>query len=414
MAAGFSILLPGGYELPLFADRRSDDQHDHLSVRLVGGTPFTIQRWSTRRGHHCLFCLRSPWFVVVIRRSKFRDHPFHDFLSGNRLFVHDGVSKHLLFFRPNFRTVCSSRTTIRIPLRLLSIRFLVFGVPSFCRSSTRHHFSDGRSASCALKWIYPQSPTKFCHPQESLPCSVGCTSLSCSSTVALPLAMSSVYAPAGPPAAGALAGGRVGSGVVAQPRHGAGVGFHEGRITRWPDALPMHLCDWASFAVIIALVWRGQLAYELAYLWGLSGTFQAVLTPDLTETLPNPFFIGFFVDHCGIIVSVLFLTWGLGMRPTPEPCRGRVVGARFTWCARVRWTGSVTANYGYLRRQAAHQFVARLFRAVALVHPDFGRDDGRVFHGVLCAVLVCPGGVRERLGERPSLGTTGAMRRPED
>ena len=94
-------------------------------------------------------------------------------------------------------------------------------------------------------------------------------------------------------------------------------GFHEGTILRWPDALPMHLCDWASFAVIVALVWRGQLPYELAYLWGLAGTFQAVLTPDLAYTFPNPFFIGFFVDHCGIIVSVLFLTWGLGMRPCP-------------------------------------------------------------------------------------------------
>ena len=111
-------------------------------------------------------------------------------------------------------------------------------------------------------------------------------------------------------------------------------GYHEGRITRWPDALPMHLCDWASCAVIIALIWRGQLAYELAYLWGLSGTFQAVLTPDLTEAFPNPFFIGFFVDHCGIIVSVLFLTWGLAMRPEAGcGLAGVGAGVRFTCCA---------------------------------------------------------------------------------
>ncbi len=138
-------------------------------------------------------------------------------------------------------------------------------------------------------------------------------------------------------------------------------GYHEGRITRWPDALPMHLCDWASFAVIIALVWRGQLAYELAYLWGLSGTFQAVLTPDLTETFPNPFFIGFFVDHCGIIVSVLFLTWGLGMRPkpgaVPRACGWSQV---YLVCA-----GTVDylfrANYGYLRAKTAHHSLLDYF-----------------------------------------------------
>lgn len=131
-------------------------------------------------------------------------------------------------------------------------------------------------------------------------------------------------------------------------------GCHEGRITRWPDALPMHLCDWASFAVIIALVWRGQLAYELAYLWGLSGTFQAVLTPDLNETFPNPFFIGFFVDHCGIVVSVLFLTWGLAMRPQPGAVwRALAWSQVYMVCAGlVDW--ALHVNYGYLRAKPLH------------------------------------------------------------
>ncbi len=131
-------------------------------------------------------------------------------------------------------------------------------------------------------------------------------------------------------------------------------GVHMGTLLRWQDALPMHLCDWASFAVIVALVWRGQLEYELAYLWGLAGTLQAVLTPDLAYTFPNPFFIGFFVDHCGIIVSVLFLTWGLGMRPRPGAV-WRVWGWTqvYVLCAAlVDWSCNV--NYGYLRAKPLH------------------------------------------------------------
>ena len=126
-------------------------------------------------------------------------------------------------------------------------------------------------------------------------------------------------------------------------------GVHEHTITRWQDALPMHLCDWASCAVIIALVWRGQLAYELAYLWGLAGTFQAVLTPDLAQTFPNPFFIGFFVDHCGIIVSVLFMTWGLGMRPRPGSVL-RVWGwtQGYVVCVPRLVDWLTRTNYGYL------------------------------------------------------------------
>ena len=134
-------------------------------------------------------------------------------------------------------------------------------------------------------------------------------------------------------------------------------GFHEHTILRWQDALPMHLCDWASAAVIIALVWRGQLAYELAYLWGLAGTFQAVLTPDLEQTFPNPFFIGFFVDHCGIIVSVLFLTWGLRMRPRPGSVL-RVWGwtQGYVACAGlVDWTyRRYDLDYGYLAHKPLH------------------------------------------------------------
>ena len=131
-------------------------------------------------------------------------------------------------------------------------------------------------------------------------------------------------------------------------------GVHMGTLTRWQDALPMHLCDWASFAVLAALIRRGQLAYELAYLWGLAGTFQAVLTPDLAVTFPNPLFIGFFVDHCGIIVSALFLTWGLGMRP-----RTGAVWRVFGWtqvyvvCAgMVNWL--CRTNYGYLAHKPVH------------------------------------------------------------
>ena len=139
------------------------------------------------------------------------------------------------------------------------------------------------------------------------------------------------------------------------------LGIEQHRITRWQDGLPMYLCDWASFAVIVALVWRRQLVYELAYFWGLAGTLQAVLTPDLAEQFPNPFFITFFVDHCGIIVGVLFLTWGLEMRPRPGS-----VWRVFLWsqvylvCAGgINWL--CATNYGYLANKPQHSSLLDYF-----------------------------------------------------
>ncbi len=132
---------------------------------------------------------------------------------------------------------------------------------------------------------------------------------------------------------------------------------HVGAIKYWANALPMHLCDWAAFAVIIALLWRRQLPYELAYLWGLSGTFQAVLTPDVSESPLNPLFISFFVSHCGIIISVLFLTWGLGMRPKPGAViRAWLCSQVYLVCAGlVDWLfNAYNPNFGYLAAKPPH------------------------------------------------------------
>ena len=93
--------------------------------------------------------------------------------------------------------------------------------------------------------------------------------------------------------------------------------IHMGRLTHWPSALPMQLCDWATIVVIAALLWRRQQAYELAYFWGLSGTVQALLTPNVSTPITDPLVLSFFIGHSGIVVGVLFLTWGLDLRPLP-------------------------------------------------------------------------------------------------
>lgn len=130
----------------------------------------------------------------------------------------------------------------------------------------------------------------------------------------------------------------------------------------WPDLLPMHLCDWATFTIAVALLRRGQIWYELAYFWGLSGTLQAVITPDLPEVDAVRVWT-FFIGHSGIIAGVLFATWGLKMRPQFP---GSLLRA-FAWlqfyavCAGlVNW--QCGTNFGYL---AAKPHSASLLDALA-------------------------------------------------
>jgi hypothetical integral membrane protein (TIGR02206 family) len=113
-------------------------------------------------------------------------------------------------------------------------------------------------------------------------------------------------------------------------------------------ALPMQLCDWAMFAVIAALVTLRCAVYEVAYFWGLAGTLQAILTPNLQEGFPSLWFFSFFLAHSGIVVGVLYLTAVEGLRPRPGSIARAMLWSEAYLGAALMvndWTG---ANYGFL------------------------------------------------------------------
>jgi hypothetical integral membrane protein (TIGR02206 family) len=115
------------------------------------------------------------------------------------------------------------------------------------------------------------------------------------------------------------------------------------------NALPLNLCDWALVALVAALLTRDQLAYELGYFWGLGGTLQAVITPDLPYDFPDPQFLFFFGEHGGVIAALLYLTLGTGLRPRPSSL-ARVAVATLFYAAvagSVDWL--LGTNYGFLR-----------------------------------------------------------------
>ena len=82
--------------------------------------------------------------------------------------------------------------------------------------------------------------------------------------------------------------------------------------------LPLHVCGVANLVTAATLLFRNRRTYEIAYFWGLVGSANAVITPGAIETgFPSWRFFQYFIAHSGIVVGVLYATWGLGMRPTP-------------------------------------------------------------------------------------------------
>src|SRR5205823_8991569 len=86
-------------------------------------------------------------------------------------------------------------------------------------------------------------------------------------------------------------------------------------VTTWYRMLPLQLCDWAMAVIIVAL-WTGNRRWlEVAYFWGIGGTLQALITPNLRYGFPDLRFISFFVAHSGIIIGIVFLMLIYGFRP---------------------------------------------------------------------------------------------------
>jgi hypothetical integral membrane protein (TIGR02206 family) len=84
---------------------------------------------------------------------------------------------------------------------------------------------------------------------------------------------------------------------------------------RFPDGLPLQLCDVALWLAVGAGLTARRGLLELGWYWGVAGASMALLTPDLWApcwTYPT---IYFFIAHCGMVATLLYLPWSGQARP---------------------------------------------------------------------------------------------------
>jgi hypothetical integral membrane protein (TIGR02206 family) len=116
--------------------------------------------------------------------------------------------------------------------------------------------------------------------------------------------------------------------------------------------LPLQLSDAVTF-VSVAALWRPDepLLVELVWFWALSASVQAVLTPDLQRTFPDPLYFTYFATHSGAIAAACLLV--AGMRRAPRPgavLRVYAITAAFAIVAGLA-TVLTGGNYMFLRRK---------------------------------------------------------------
>ena len=86
---------------------------------------------------------------------------------------------------------------------------------------------------------------------------------------------------------------------------------------RFPEALPLQMCDLSLWLTVAAAITLKPGLFELAWYWGAAGASMALLTPDLWAPLCSYPTIYFFIAHGGLITILLFLTWTGLARPRP-------------------------------------------------------------------------------------------------
>jgi hypothetical integral membrane protein (TIGR02206 family) len=119
-------------------------------------------------------------------------------------------------------------------------------------------------------------------------------------------------------------------------------------VAAWQKMLPMQLCDWAMVVIIVAL-WTGSRRWlEVAYFWGIGGTLQALITPNLRFGFPDLRFISFFIAHSGIIIGIIFLMLIYGFRPGPIGILRTIAWTEFYFVIAFTVDLLTGENYGFL------------------------------------------------------------------
>jgi len=128
----------------------------------------------------------------------------------------------------------------------------------------------------------------------------------------------------------------------------------------WSTSLPLALCNMAVLVAGTACLSLVPALVELTYFWGLAGTLQGVLTPDLSVGFPHLVFFQYVVGHVAIVTAALFLVVGMRIEPRPGAV-WRVFAITVGYAMFVGLVDAVTgADYMFLRSPPAEWTLLRV------------------------------------------------------
>jgi hypothetical integral membrane protein (TIGR02206 family) len=125
-------------------------------------------------------------------------------------------------------------------------------------------------------------------------------------------------------------------------------------------SLPLPLCDMGVIVAAAACWWKVPTLVELTYFWGMAGTLQALITPDLSTGFPHLVFFQYMVGHVGIVIAALMLVVGMQIKPRAKAV-ARVFAITAAYTAVVGAVDAASgANYMFLRQPPSNWTLLRV------------------------------------------------------
>lgn len=116
--------------------------------------------------------------------------------------------------------------------------------------------------------------------------------------------------------------------------------------------LPFHLCSVLVFLSAYMLVTKSYGIFEFAYLLGIAGASQALLTPDAgIYGFPHFRFFQVFVSHGAIVTAAVYMAAVEGYRPIPRSIRNVLVKGNLYMIAVGILNALIGSNYLYIARK---------------------------------------------------------------
>ncbi len=114
------------------------------------------------------------------------------------------------------------------------------------------------------------------------------------------------------------------------------------------NIIPGHLCDIAALTAGFGLLTGKPLLCELTYCWGLAGTMQGLITPNLPYDFPHPMFWSFFLQHGVIVIAALYLPLALKWRPRPGVVPRILLWNQVYFLSAMAINAALGTNLGFL------------------------------------------------------------------